>query len=656
MCMKGAGPMWATLTASRRPRRWWAMTQLFEPAADGALRLYATPLGVDFCAALIEGLEGRLAGQPPEAIARVEILVANARMLRRLQSLYLARGPGFLPRLRTVAGLSEASDLAGLEPAMPPLRLRLKLADLVRRLIDRDPELAPRSAIYPLADSLADLMGEMFEERVTPEAIAGLDMGAQSGHWARSQAVLGVVEEFFGGDAALTAEARQARLVDRLTRQWADAPPDHPVLIAGSTGSRGATARLMDAVSRLPHGAVVLPGLDRDMPASVWTQLTEGRRRPGLGGEDHPQYRLARVAGAAGLSPAAIPDWAPSFAPASAARNRLVSLALRPAPVTDQWREEGPRLKGLSEALRTVTYLEAPNPQTEATAIALGLREAAENGTRAALVSPDRNLTRQVAAALDRWNITPDDSAGEPLGLTAGAVPADGGRGIDRSADLRGAGRASVPSALPQRRGSRRSSAVCPRIRAEGAARQGRQPHARQPACLGRHGVASGPGQRSGMGRLGGRDASGPAHAGSAVLRRPRRGPCRDGRGACGRSGAGGVGRALREGCRRSRAHADRRPDVRGICWRAHVRARLRRFLHRARRRPRGAFRPSPARADPDLGHAGGARAGGGSSDPRGAERRHLARRTRPGPVVEPVASRCGGAAPARPGDRPLGP
>ena len=71
-----------------------AMTQLFEPEAGGAPRLYATPLGVDFCAALIEGLDDRLSGQPPEAIARVEILVANARMLRRLQSLYLARGPG----------------------------------------------------------------------------------------------------------------------------------------------------------------------------------------------------------------------------------------------------------------------------------------------------------------------------------------------------------------------------------------------------------------------------------------------------------------------------------------------------------------------------------------------------------------------------------
>jgi ATP-dependent helicase/nuclease subunit B len=287
------------------------MTRLFEPADQGAPRLFATSLGVDFCAALIEGLDARLAGQPPEAIARVEILVANARMLRRLQALYLQRGPGFLPRLRTVAGMSDLSDLAGLDAAMPPLRLRLKLADLVRRLIDGDPELAPRAAIYPLADSLADLMGEMFEERVTPEAIAGLDMGAQSGHWARSQAVLGVVETFFGEDAAMTAEARQARLVDRLTRQWREAPPDHPVLIAGSTGSRGATLRLMDAVSRLPQGAVLLPGLDRDMPDQVWTQLTEGRRRPGLGGEDHPQYRLARVAAMAGVAPGSIPEWAP---------------------------------------------------------------------------------------------------------------------------------------------------------------------------------------------------------------------------------------------------------------------------------------------------------------------------------------------------------
>ncbi|MFW5881953.1 MAG: hypothetical protein ACOCTP_05490, partial [Roseicyclus sp.] len=84
------------------------MAPLLEPTRDGAPRVFATPLGVDFCAALIAGLDARLAGQPPEAIARVEIYVANARMQRRLHALWLARGAGFLPRLRTVGALGQA--------------------------------------------------------------------------------------------------------------------------------------------------------------------------------------------------------------------------------------------------------------------------------------------------------------------------------------------------------------------------------------------------------------------------------------------------------------------------------------------------------------------------------------------------------------------
>jgi ATP-dependent helicase/nuclease subunit B len=52
-------------------------------------------------------------------------------------------------------------------------------------------------------------------------------------------------------------------------------------------------------------------------------------------------------------------------------------------------------------------------------AIALILRGAVEDGRTAALITPDRMLTRQVTAALDRWGILPDDSAGRPLPLTA---------------------------------------------------------------------------------------------------------------------------------------------------------------------------------------------------------------------------------------------
>jgi double-strand break repair protein AddB len=393
------------------------VTTLFDPATSPAPRLFATPVGVDFCAALIAGLDARLHGQPPEAIARVEIHVANARLQRRIQTLYVQRGAGFLPRIRPVTALGELADLAGLPPAISPLRLRLMLAEQIGRLIDAAPDLAPRAALYDLADSLADLMGEMFEERVAPETLRDLDVESHSAHWARAQKFLTAITEYFAEEAALTPEARAARVTDRLIRQWQVAPPAHPVIVAGSTGSRGATARLMEAVARLPQGAVILPGIDRDMPASIWARLLQDRKGQGLAGEDHPQYRMAMMAERMGLDPAQVPDWA-AIAPVNGARNAAVSLALRPAPVTDQWRDEGPRLADLEGAFGAVTLLEAPSPQIEAGAIALRLRQAVEDGQRAALVSPDRTLTRQVAAALDRWRIAPDDSAGTPLDQT----------------------------------------------------------------------------------------------------------------------------------------------------------------------------------------------------------------------------------------------
>ncbi len=390
------------------------MPDLFPPTPGP--RLFATPLGVDFCAALVAGLDTMLAGHPPEAIARVHLYVANARMERRLSALYLQRGAGFLPRIRPVLSLGEVADLAGIPAAIPPLRLRLELVRLIGALLDREPHLAPRSALYDLADSLADLMGEMFEEGVTPAAIAGLDVAEHAEHWQRATAFLDLVTHFMQDDAALTRPARQARIVAALARRWQGDPPAHPVIVAGSTGSRGATAQLMEAVAHLPQGAVILPGLDRDMPPEIWARLLDGRRA-GLDGEDHPQYRLAKFAARLDLDPHAIPDW-PGSARPRGGRGAIVSLALRPAPVTDQWLTEGPKLADVGTAMAGITLLEAPSPQIEATAIALRLRQAVEEGRRAAVISPDRVLTRQITAALARWGIRPDDSAGQPLSLS----------------------------------------------------------------------------------------------------------------------------------------------------------------------------------------------------------------------------------------------
>ena len=76
----------------------------------------------------------------------------------------------------------------------------------------------------------------------------------------------------------------------------------------------------------------------------------------------------------------------------------------------------------LGAACARLDWIEAPDARSEARAIALALRGAAEEGARAALVTPDRSLARRVTAELDRWGLIPDDSAGRPLALTPPGV------------------------------------------------------------------------------------------------------------------------------------------------------------------------------------------------------------------------------------------
>ncbi len=376
-------------------------------------RVFAVPPGADFPKELIAGLRQRIVDQPPEALARVQLVVNTRRMARRIRELFDQGPPCLLPRISLITDLGESADLGSLPPAIPPLRRRLELTQLIARLLERQPDLAARSSLFDLSDSLAALIDEMQGEGVSPDAIRNLDVSDMSGHWARAQAFIGIADQFVEtGDTALDVQARQRRVVENLIERWQITPPQHPILLAGSTGSRGTTLLLMQAVARLPQGAVILPGYDFDQPDHVWSGMDDA-----LTSEDHPQYRFRRLMRELGLSPDDIQRWTKEEAP-SPARNRLVSLALRPAPVTDAWMSEGPNLTDMRPAMENVTLVEAQSPRAEALAIALRLRQAAETGQTAALITPDRMLTRQVSAALDRWNILPDDSAGLPLQLS----------------------------------------------------------------------------------------------------------------------------------------------------------------------------------------------------------------------------------------------
>ena len=58
---------------------------MFEPLSTP--RVFALPPGTDFPTELVAGLIERHAGLPPQALARVELIVNTRRMARRIRTL-----------------------------------------------------------------------------------------------------------------------------------------------------------------------------------------------------------------------------------------------------------------------------------------------------------------------------------------------------------------------------------------------------------------------------------------------------------------------------------------------------------------------------------------------------------------------------------------
>ncbi len=415
--------------------------------SDDRFGLFHLPPGVNFADYFAQGLIRRYARYPPETLAQTTVYLNSERMRRRATEVLTASGARFLPHLKLVTELDRDPILADLPAPEPRLRRLLTLGQLVQGLLERDESLAPRSAAFDLAASLSDLMDEMQAEGVSPAKIAGLQMDHHAAYWLRTQSFLSIIAPFFANSGAGNSgaanfgaansgaansgagnsgvansgvansgasdpAARQRLAADRLAELWAATPPPGPVIVAGSTGSRGPTLRLMLAVAHLPQGALVLPGFDDTLPDAVWAAMKDA-----LTAEDHPQFRIGRLIDALGVRPSVVTPWHSAPAP-DPARNAVVSLSLRPAPVTDQWLSEGQRLSNLSAALEGVTLLQADTPQEEAAAIALILRDSAERGLPTALITPDRALGRRVTAALTQWGILPDDAAGKPLALS----------------------------------------------------------------------------------------------------------------------------------------------------------------------------------------------------------------------------------------------
>ena len=205
---------------------------------------------------------------------------------------------------------------------------------------------------------------------------------------------------------------RRNMLMNMLGAYWQESPPTGPIIAAGSTGTMPATARLLSIIARLPHSAVVLPGLDQTMSDEIWSAV--------LDDPSHPQRSMAGLLNKLEIKRNDVALW--PGVQATSPRFSLLSAAMAPAAQTGDWSQLVQSLD-IDAGIAHLHLLEAPDTPSEAGAIAVIMREALEERDKtAALVTPDRNLARRVAAELRRWDIEVDDSAGIALRQTPAAA------------------------------------------------------------------------------------------------------------------------------------------------------------------------------------------------------------------------------------------
>ncbi len=385
----------------------------------GRPRVYAVPVGCDFTRSFVDGLLWRLGTGSPEDLAKVVIYTGSVNSALELRQ-SLESGPAMLlPRIRPATALVDDVSLPmdALPPPMTTVGAMLAMRRLIGALLEQEPDLAPGTAAIDLADSLLGVFSELQDEGIDLGRLLEVDVDDQSGHWERSLHFLGILAGVFGDDGMLDRRSRFRAAVNAKVDAWSKQPPDHPVIIAGSTGFTAPMMHLMRAVAGLRQGAVVLPGVDRELCAEDWALLEKHDECP-----EHPQSVLARFCRFADVSPPDLPDWSDTQ-PANPRRNRLISLALRPAPFTDRWMEESPGLvPELDVATNRIGLILAATMKEEAQAIAVAIREAVEARKRVALVTQNLELAKRVKAALKSWEIEPDDRIGESLRLTGEGV------------------------------------------------------------------------------------------------------------------------------------------------------------------------------------------------------------------------------------------
>ncbi|TCM54840.1 ATP-dependent helicase/nuclease subunit B [Rhizobium sp. PP-F2F-G48] len=422
--------------------------------------VFTIPAGVPFLKTLVHAIcdgtivpDYRYDPADPLSLAGVTIFVPTRRAARVLRSEFvdcLGARSAILPVIRALgetdddSGFFDAEMPAVLDLAPPltgPARLielsrlilawRNTLPRIVTELHGDSPLIAPASpadALW-LARNLVQIIDDIETEDLDWTSLGTLDASNYAQWWTLTLEFLEIASQFWPARLAELSRSSPARhrnaVLEAESHRIAAGAIDGPVIIAGSTGSIPATARLILAVQKLAQGAIVLPGLDETMTETDWNLIdppaTDAARRDDSASRSHPQYGFVRLLRRMGIFRSEVVSIG-TVETDLGDRAETLSHAFLPVEATSSWDAVRRSLDAghVEAAFADAALIEAINEREEATAIALSLRLALQKDEecQAALITPDRDLARRVAAELQRFGIEADDSAGTPLAST----------------------------------------------------------------------------------------------------------------------------------------------------------------------------------------------------------------------------------------------
>ena len=261
-----------------------------------------------------------------------------------------------------------------------------------------------------LAQDLANLIDTAYNQELSFDRLDTLVPEKYATHWQDTLKLLKIITHFWPQilqerDAIDICEQRQ-KILYQQAQLWQDSKTNKNIVIAGVTASFPSIVCLMKVVSSLENGEIYFSGIDQTADDAYWESIDES----------HPQYELKELLNLLAISRHEVQDVVP---PLRTSREIFISEVMRPATVSNKWRQLEHKIKDIEEVINHLQFIESPNQREEALAIALKMREILEIPEKTvALITYDRNLARRVALELQRFDIKIDDSAGIPLGLS----------------------------------------------------------------------------------------------------------------------------------------------------------------------------------------------------------------------------------------------